>query len=202
MDESPASRSRGIASSSLVSSSAEAESFAEAENGSKNGDQACSQQWRVWIPAQADQGTLESVGAHRRVVKLSPLASMKAIKNADEAKHMRAAHVEDAVALCEYLLWLEEKVGGKTEINEWDAAQKVDGLRAQQPTFISLSFETISSIGANGAVIHYKPERDTAKTLTRDEVKGGVIDVMVLSFLPLRFQVTRQKCVHECYSDF
>jgi len=35
---------------------------------------------------------------------------------------------------------------------------------------VSPSFESISSIGPNGAVIHYKPEQDTAKPLNNDEI--------------------------------
>jgi Xaa-Pro aminopeptidase len=33
-----------------------------------------------------------------------------------------------------------------------------------------LSFKSISSIGANGAIIHYKPEKDTAVDLNNNEI--------------------------------
>jgi len=33
-----------------------------------------------------------------------------------------------------------------------------------------LSFEAISSMGSNGAVIHYKPEKETALKLNNDEI--------------------------------
>lgn len=36
--------------------------------------------------------------------------------------------------------------------------------------FRQLSFDAISSIGANGAIIHYKPEEDTAHALNNDEI--------------------------------
>jgi len=35
---------------------------------------------------------------------------------------------------------------------------------------MGLSFTTISSIGPNGAIIHYKPDKDTAMPLTPDQV--------------------------------
>lgn len=35
---------------------------------------------------------------------------------------------------------------------------------------MGLSFETISSVGSNGAIIHYKPEADTAKQLDINQV--------------------------------
>lgn len=33
---------------------------------------------------------------------------------------------------------------------------------------VGLSFDSISSIGANGAIVHYKPEEDTAAKLNPD----------------------------------
>ena len=36
--------------------------------------------------------------------------------------------------------------------------------------FVGLSFPTISSSGPNGAIIHYRPEEETARTLNREEL--------------------------------
>ncbi|XP_066936979.1 uncharacterized protein [Clytia hemisphaerica] len=74
--------------------------------------------------------------------------------------------IRDDGALCEYLCWLEKNFN--TNINEAEAAEKLDKLRSEQDKFVSLSFETISSIGPNCAVIHYKPEMETAKVLSAD----------------------------------
>ena len=41
---------------------------------------------------------------------------------------------------------------------------------SEQEHYISLSFATISSVGPNGAVIHYKPEPETALTLNTQEI--------------------------------
>jgi Xaa-Pro aminopeptidase len=41
----------------------------------------------------------------------SPIVSGKAIKNGAELAGMREAHLRDAVALCDFLQWLEAKVG-------------------------------------------------------------------------------------------
>ena len=35
---------------------------------------------------------------------------------------------------------------------------------------MGLSFDAISSIGDNGAVIHYKPEKETAKIINNTEI--------------------------------
>mgnify|MGYP006133329959 CR=1 FL=1 len=43
-------------------------------------------------------------------------------------------------------------------------------FRKQGDKFVSLSFEAISSIGPNGAVIHYAPKGDgTASKMNADE---------------------------------
>jgi hypothetical protein len=36
--------------------------------------------------------------------------------------------------------------------------------------FVGLSFDTISATGANGAVIHYKPEKDTCATVDSKKI--------------------------------
>jgi Xaa-Pro aminopeptidase len=41
----------------------------------------------------------------------------------------------------------------------------VEEFRKKDPLFKGLSFKSISSIGANGAIIHYKPEKETAVML-------------------------------------
>lgn len=70
------------------------------------------------------------------------------------------AHIHDAVALCEFLRWLElrlQQPGAQHELTEVAVADKLEAFRREQPDFVSLSFDTISSIGGNGAIVHYKP---------------------------------------------
>lgn len=40
----------------------------------------------------------------------SPVVQAKAIKNAAELEGMKEAHLRDAVAICDFLCWLEEEV--------------------------------------------------------------------------------------------
>ena len=49
-------------------------------------------------------------------------------------------------------------------------ADKLEKFRAEQKYFVGLSFPTISSVGPNGAVIHYRPDPATARTLTTEEL--------------------------------
>ena len=55
-------------------------------------------------------------------------------------------------------------------LDEFSGARKVEEYRALCPMFKGPSFDTISSIGPNGAVIHYKPKKDSAQKLNNDEI--------------------------------
>jgi Xaa-Pro aminopeptidase len=105
------------------------------------------------------------------VKEQGPIPLAKAKKNETEIRGMRSAHVRDAVAMVKFLHWLEDQVTvqGK-EPTECEAADKLDGLRAQQARFVSLSFPTISSAGSNGAIVHYRPMPETCSRITRDVV--------------------------------
>jgi len=47
------------------------------------------------------------------------------------------------------------------KLSEVDVADKLESYRRELADFVGLSFDTISSTGPNGAIIHYKPERST-----------------------------------------
>lgn len=91
----------------------------------------------------------------------SVIAPMKAIKNEAEIAGYRSAMRKDGVALVKFLRWLLPAVerGGQTEIT---IDQKLTGLRAEQPLYRDISFDTIAGYGAHGAIVHYEatPETD------------------------------------------
>jgi Xaa-Pro aminopeptidase len=90
----------------------------------------------------------------------SPIGDSKAVKNETELEGMRACHIRDGAALIEYFAWLENVLAtNKASIDEVTAADKLEQIRSKHKHFVGLSFDTISSTGANAAVIHYKPER-------------------------------------------
>ncbi|KAF7525216.1 hypothetical protein G7054_g11162 [Neopestalotiopsis clavispora] len=89
----------------------------------------------------------------------SPIEDHKAVKNATELEGMRQCHIRDGAALVEYFAWLEDQlINQKATIDEVQAADQLEAFRAKKDRFAGLSFDTISSTGANAAVIHYKPE--------------------------------------------
>ncbi|MCJ1416276.1 hypothetical protein MMC32_002611 [Xylographa parallela] len=107
------------------------------------------------------------LGGEDKVDELrSPIGDAKAIKNKTELEGMRQCHIRDGAALSEYFAWLEEQLVGKeTKLDEVEAADKLEQIRSKHENFVGLSFDTISSTGANAAVIHYKPEPGNCSTI-------------------------------------
>ena len=91
----------------------------------------------------------------------SPVPMMKAVKNDAEQRGSRQAMIRDGVALVRFLRWLKPAVeaGGQTEMS---VDQKLTALRAEQPLYQGLSFDTIAGYQAHGAIVHYEatPETD------------------------------------------
>ncbi|KAL2052315.1 hypothetical protein ABVK25_007474 [Lepraria finkii] len=115
---------------------------------------------KFMISTKASWALSLELGGEEKVEELrSPVGDAKAIKNETELEGMRACHVRDGAALSEYFAWLEEELVEKgTKLDEVQAADKLEQIRSQNQHFVGLSFDTISSTGANAAVIHYKPE--------------------------------------------
>ncbi|MCJ1318355.1 hypothetical protein MMC15_003683 [Xylographa vitiligo] len=107
------------------------------------------------------------LGGEDKVDELrSPIGDAKAIKNNTELEGMRQCHIRDGAALSEYFAWLEEELVVKgTKLDEVEAADKLEQIRSKHDNFVGLSFDTISSTGANAAVIHYKPEPGNCSTI-------------------------------------
>ncbi|KAI1106329.1 aminopeptidase-like protein [Jackrogersella minutella] len=101
----------------------------------------------------------------------SPIGDSKAVKNETELEGMRACHIRDGAALIEFFAWLEDQlIVKKATIDEVEAADKLESLRAKQKDFVGLSFPAISSTGPNAAVIHYKPERGSCSVVDPNAV--------------------------------
>ena len=112
-------------------------------------------------PAQCNVAVFLAIPAANRKESTSVVMAQKAIKNAAEIEGMRQAHLRDGAALVKYFSWLEQEMDAGHE-DQWDevlVADKQEQLRQQVKDYVSLSFDTISSIGANGSIIHYSPKR-------------------------------------------
>lgn len=91
----------------------------------------------------------------------SPVPVMKSVKNEAEIRGFRQAMLKDGVAMVKFLHWLVPAVrkGGETEIS---VDRKLTSLRAEQPLFRDISFDTIAGYQEHGAIVHYEatPETD------------------------------------------
>jgi len=91
----------------------------------------------------------------------SLVGSLKSIKNPAEIEGFRRAMVRDGVAMVKFLRWLKPAVeaGNETELS---IDRKLTALRAEQPLYRGLSFDTIAAYGPHGAIVHYEatPETD------------------------------------------
>ena len=94
----------------------------------------------------------------------SPVPLMKAVKNEREIAGFRSAMLKDGIAIVKFLKWLKPAVeaGGQTEMS---VERKLTALRAEQPLFRGLSFDTIVGYEEHGAIVHYEAIPETDATL-------------------------------------
>ncbi|MBL3568488.1 X-Pro aminopeptidase [Rhodovulum sulfidophilum] len=103
----------------------------------------------LWVLRQ-----LEDAGSEVALAD-DPCILPKARKTAAELAGARAAHARDAVAMIEFLAWIDAEApgGGLTEI---DVVRGLEEFRAATGKLRDISFETIAGAGPNGAIVHYR----------------------------------------------
>ncbi|KAI7835935.1 hypothetical protein COHA_010169 [Chlorella ohadii] len=97
--------------------------------------------------------------------KPSPVTLAKSVKNAAELAGMREAHLRDGAALVRFLCWLEKTIASGKTLTEVEVDEHLTAKRAAQPGFIEPSFPTIAGAGPNGAIIHYRAQPGTCRTV-------------------------------------
>ncbi len=101
------------------------------------------------------------------LIKDDIIQNLKSIKNIQEIKCLKKAHLYDGKALCKFLYWFKNKKG---TISELDIVNKVDDLRAENLGFICRSFPTIAGSGPNGAIIHYQPSLNSNRIVKENDI--------------------------------
>jgi Xaa-Pro aminopeptidase len=102
--------------------------------------------------------------AHRSAVpagvkvieQTNPSVFAKSRKTEAEAAHVRAAMVEDGVAMCEFYAAFEASLARGERWTELDIDTRLTAERAKRPGFVGASFSTIAGFDANGALPHYR----------------------------------------------
>lgn len=94
----------------------------------------------------------------------SPVKRMKTVKNEKEIVGFKSAMLKDGIAMVKFLYWLSGFFGdsGMSSLSELSISEKLETLRAEQPLYRGLSFDTIAGYQAHGAIVHYEatPETD------------------------------------------
>ena len=91
-----------------------------------------------------------------------PCALPRACKNDVEIAGTRRAHVRDGAALTRFLHWLATEAQDALP-DEPAIVAKLESFREATGALKDLSFDTIAGAGPNGAVVHYRPTRRTAR---------------------------------------
>lgn len=94
----------------------------------------------------------------------APYILWKARKNKTEIRHAEHCHILDAISLCEFLAFLE--YGDLSTLTEYDLSVILTSFRAKHSAYVMDSFQTICGFKENGAIIHYKAEKNTAKPIS------------------------------------
>ncbi|XP_068007976.1 xaa-Pro aminopeptidase 2 [Melanerpes formicivorus] len=125
----------------------------------------------IWLGTEYTNYGLYGVIPEEKLLEesYSPVMLAKAVKNTKEQDLLRAAHVRDAVAVIQYLLWLEKMVP-QGLVDEFSGAQHVDALRGAQQHSRGPSFQSISASGLNAALAHYSPSNGSSRKLSVDEM--------------------------------
>lgn len=115
-------------------------------------------------PEETSYSVFKAVGDVDVVCQTSPVPYMKAVKNDAEIKGYRSAMLKDGIAMVKFLKWLKPAVeaGEQTEMS---VDRKLTVLRAEQPLFRDISFDTIAGYADHGAIVHYEATPETDREL-------------------------------------
>lgn len=94
----------------------------------------------------------------------NPCLIPKATKNETELEGSRKAHLRDGVSITKFLYWLKNHQSVEEE-NEISVANKLLSFRESNELFHSVSFDSISAIGKNAALPHYRADKNNPVSL-------------------------------------
>ena len=93
---------------------------------------------------------------------------LKSIKNKVEIKNMINAHIEDGVALTKFLYWIKNIK--KLNLTEQQIEKKLENYRKQNKNYLYPSFDTIAGSGPNGAIIHYRSNKNSNRKINKNDL--------------------------------
>jgi len=128
---------------------------------------------RVWLdPATAPLAivsAIEGVSDAVLIEKRDPVLLPKSRKNDAEIGGMKEAHKLDGIALARFLHWFDQEAP-KGKLTEIGIVEALEHFRREDPSCVDASFDTISGSGPNGAVVHYRVDEKSNRTLKPGEI--------------------------------
>ena len=97
--------------------------------------------------------------------KILPTTALKARKNSVEIESTKAAHINDGVAMVNFIHWIKNEMTDGDIHTEISASDYLEEERRALPGFLDLSFDTISGYAEHGAIVHYRATPETDKQL-------------------------------------
>ena len=102
------------------------------------------------------------------IKKEDPTYLLKAIKNKTEIQNMINSHIIDGVALTKFIYWIKNI--NKKKINEVQAQNKLESFRRLNKNYLYPSFDTIAGSGKNGAIVHYRANKENCRTIRKEDI--------------------------------
>jgi len=100
--------------------------------------------------------------------EIDPCYALKAIKNKTEIKNMTDAHIADGAALTKFLYWM--KSNKNFNLTEIQVEKKLENFRKKNNNFLYPSFNTIVGTGPNGAIIHYRANKNSNRKINKKDI--------------------------------
>ena len=97
-----------------------------------------------------------------------PTYHFKSVKNKTEINNMIKTHVSDGVALTKFIYWIKKV--NKKKITEVDAQNKLERFRRMNKNYLYPSFDTIAGAGKNGAIVHYRANKNNCKIIKHEDI--------------------------------
>ena len=101
-------------------------------------------------------------------LRIDPCYIMKSIKNKSEIKHTINTHIKDGLALTRFIYWIKNI--NKKKITEIEAKNKLEKFRKLNKDYLFPSFDTIAGTGSNGAIIHYRVNKESNKIIRKNDI--------------------------------
>ncbi|PWV99218.1 Xaa-Pro aminopeptidase [Hoeflea marina] len=104
---------------------------------------------------------------------VDPARLPRAVKHAAEIAGSAAAHIQDGAAMVRFLAWFDSREPGS--LDEITATRRLETFRAEtgeamQMPLRALSFDSIAGAGPNAAIMHYRVNTETNRTIRDGEM--------------------------------